>query len=290
MQVVYLGIFGDIFNAIFNAVLRPIIEFVGKILNAVLGFLFENVLSPILVNVFFPMFKLQCKMVFDALIGIVFEIYVKVLTIIDCIAEAFNAFGGIKPVEYKGNKTYLILALFQMSPVYRTIFVMIGIGFVLLLFFSGAAVIRSIAELGNEVQHPLSRVLRDTFDGFLKMLLVPFCCVGLMLMTSVVLNSVANAMNNSEISAPGKLNGDYRGAETTIGRIIFTVSSLDASNNKAYNITTDPTAKKSDIGMTDAVRAPYYYRDYQRKADSGNRYISANKDYWNLEEVKKQVI
>ena len=183
MEPVYLGLFSKIFDWVFDNILRPVIEFLAGIFNEILAFLFDEVLKPLLVNVFFPMFQTIAKMVFDILVDVLFEFYVKALQVLDWIGECFNIFGGITKVKYNGAENYLILTLFQISPVWRAIWMLIGVSFALLLLFSIISVIRSIGELGNEVQHPLNRVLRDIFQGFLHMITVPFVCVFLMIGT-----------------------------------------------------------------------------------------------------------
>ena len=273
MEPVYLGLFSKIFDWVFDNILRPVIEFLAGILNEILAFLFEEVLKPLLVNVFFPMFQTIAKMVFDILVDVLFEFYVKGLQVLDWVGDCFNIFGGITTVKYNGKDTYLILALFQMSPVWRAIWLMIGVSFALLLVFSMISVIRSIGELGNEVQHPLNRVLRDIFNGFLHMILVPFVCVSLMIGTCVVLNSVSTGISNMQAA---QSNTSYRGTKTTIGRAIFVVSTMDAAWNPAYNINSKFQAEMP--GISDSIRRQYYYSDFAFK--NGKEVSPAVKNFW----------
>ena len=273
MEPVYLGLFSKIFDWVFDNILRPVIEFLAGILNEILAFLFEEVLKPLLVNVFFPMFQTIAKMVFDILVDVLLEFYVKGLQVQDWVGDCFNIFGGITTVKYNGKDTYLILALFQMSPVWRAIWLMIGVSFALLLVFSMISVIRSIGELGNEVQHPLNRVLRDIFNGFLHMILVPFVCVSLMIGTCVVLNSVSTGISNMQAA---QSNTSYRGTKTTIGRAIFVVSTMDAAWNPAYNINSKFQAEMP--GISDSIRRQYYYSDFAFK--NGKEVSPAVKNFW----------
>ena len=280
MTPVYLGIFSKIFEWIWDNILRPIVEFFGELLRTLLNFLFESVLKPLLVNVFFPLFKLLAKMVFDILVDVLFEIYVKMLQLVDLMQELFNIFGGISPVKYKGEDSYLLLAIFNMSPIMRTVWVLIAIAFILLLMFSMISVIRSIGELGNEVQRPLAKVMRNTFSGFFKIISIPMLCVFLLLGTTVVLQSVSKgltAMMETSSPSDGTTKPLYRGSKTTLGRTIFVVSTLNAANTSSYNIT-HSSADMGKIGLSDNLRAKYYYVDAQKY--NGNSYVNDAKDYW----------
>ena len=63
-----------------------------------LSVLFDKVLMPLLINVFFPMFKSVCKFAFDIICGVLFRIYVTILHFVDILANIFNIFGGIQNV------------------------------------------------------------------------------------------------------------------------------------------------------------------------------------------------
>ena len=174
------------------------------------------------------------------------------------------------------------MTLFQISPVWRAIWLMIGISFALLLVFSIISVIRSIGELGNEVQHPLNRVLRDIFQGFLHMILVPFVCVSLMIGTCVLLNSVSTGISNMQAAQE---NTSYRGTKTTIGRAIFVVSTMDAAWNPAYNINSKTQAEMP--GTSDSIRRQYYYSDFAYKSGkNGENLTPAPKNFWELSTAK----
>ncbi len=304
MQPVYLGLFSKIFNAIFDAILKPVIEFVGKLLNSILSFLFDEVLKPLLINVFFPMFRTVCEFVFEILADIFFELYTTLLWLVDLMAQMFNIFGGVEPVTYKGKETYLMIALLNMSPIMRVVWFAIGLGFILMLLFSGVSVIRSIGELGNEVQRPLAKVLHSTFTGFCKMVAIPFVCLLLLFGTSVVLNSASKGLNtvgtaqprSEKAEAPDGQNErqgqdsqnkqqNRRGSTTTIGRCIFAVSTLDAAILDDYNITHTTTDAANGLGVTDELRAKYYYSDYQVK--NGDNFEDAAVYYRDLAACKK---
>ncbi len=288
MQPVYLGLFSKIFNAIFDAILKPVIEFVGKLLNSILSFLFEEVLKPLLINVFFPMFKTVAEFVFEIIADVVFELYTTMLWLVDLMAKIFNVFGGIETVTYNGKETYLMLALLQMTPVMRVVWLSIGLGFVLMLLFSIISVIRSIGELGNEVQRPLAKVMHSTFSGFCKMIAIPLVCILLMTGTSVVLNRIGWGLNQSSSSDYGKDgNASYRGHSTTIGRCIFVVSTLDAAKDENYNLT-HTSADQSKIGISDSLRAKYYYTDYEEKHEG--RYEKASVYFRDIDQVKKDFV
>ena len=277
MDRVYLGLFSTIFEWIWDSILKPVVDFVGGLLNSILSLLFDKVLMPMLINVFFPMFKSICEMVFNALCDILFEIYVTVLRLVDYLAEIFNIFGGITQVQYKHNDMYIISALFAMTPVMKLVWLVAGISFFFLLIFSMVSVIRSMGELGNEVQRPVTKVLKSTWDGFLKMFSTPFICVALIMIMQVMLVAVYTGIQDSDDVG----NTGNKGSQTTIGRVIFVVSTLNAASNSQYNISTASESMRGTLGVNDSVRAQYYYTDYKENG------INAAKDYSDLSTVKK---
>ena len=277
MDRVYLGLFSTIFEWIWDSILKPVVDFIGGLLNTILSLLFDKVLMPMLINVFFPMFKSICEMVFNALCDILFEVYVTVLRLVDYLSEIFNIFGGITQVQYKQNDMYIISALFAMTPVMKLVWFVAGISFFFLLIFSMVSVIRSMGELGNEVQRPVTKVLKSTWDGFLKMFSTPFICVALIMIMQVVLVSVYTGIQDSDDVG----NTGNKGSQTTIGRVIFVVSTLNAASNSQYNISTASESMRGTLGVNDNVRAQYYYTDYKENG------INAAKDYSDLSTVKK---
>ena len=277
MDRVYLGLFSTIFEWIWDSILKPVVDFVGGLLNTILSLLFDKVLMPMLINVFFPMFKSICEMVFNSLCDILFEAYVTVLRLVDYLSEIFNIFGGITQVQYKQNDMYILSALFAMTPVMKLVWLVAGISFFFLLIFSMVSVIRSMGELGNEVQRPVTKVLKSTWDGFLKMFSTPFICVALIMIMQVILVSVYTGIQDSDDVG----NTGNKGSQTTIGRWIFVVSTLNAASNSQYNISTASESMRETLGVNDSVRAQYYYTDYKENG------INAAKDYSDLSTVKK---
>ncbi len=275
MNRVYLGLFSWIFDKIWNSILKPVIEFIGGLLNSVLSVLFDKVLMPLLINVFFPMFKSVCKFAFDIICGVLFRIYVTILHFVDILANIFNIFGGIQNVTYKKNEMSILIALLNMTPVMRMVWMLAGLSFALLIFFSIISVIRSIGELGDEVKMPVSKVMRHTWDGFIKMFSAPLTCLLLILLMQTVLSAVHAGLSNGAVVA----GTDNKGTQTTIGRAIFVVSTLDAANNEAYNITTAGKAMQKKLGINDDVRARFYYTDYKENGKN------ASLDYTNLDIV-----
>lgn len=254
MQSVYLGLFSSIFKAVYNAILKPIIDFFGGLLNQVFTWVFDNILKPLLINVFFPLFKGLAEMVYEVIAGMLYELMAEILKIVDAIQIVFNVFAGIDPVTYDGKQYYLLDLLFSDPDVQHATLIIMAISLILMLGFSLIAVLRSIADLSDEMKNPVGKVLRLTGSSFLKLITIPLVCMLMIRLSGVILQSVYTGMNDV-INSATEESGN---SQTTLGRTIFCIATLDAANDGQYNTSTNPEV----AGIYDKLRAAYYYSDY----------------------------
>ena len=100
------------------------------------------------------------------------------------------------------------------------------------------------------MKNPVSKVLRLTFQGFLKLVMIPFVCMLLIRLSGTILVSVNDGL---KLVAASEKDGAH---ETTMGRMIFCMASLDAAKDgpNVSNVS-------SNAGMQDSLRKYYYFSE-----------------------------
>lgn len=266
MEIVYMGLLSKIFNAIFDAILSPVFKFLSSLLETVLGWLFRAVLQPLLQNILWPIFKGVVELVFEILAGVIYGIFASILELIDAMQTVFNIFSGIQPVGYSGQTHYPMLELiFRMDPIQKAVLIVSIISFVLMMMFSAVAMARSMLELDVDHLRPVSKVLSSTMKAMIRFALIPISCMFLIMMSSKLLVGIESVFETNQ---------------TSLGRMVFIVSSLDASKRAEYNISgkvkdSDKPVKPSEnIGANsmDPIRWDYY---------------TGAKDYSNMDTVEQ---
>ncbi|MBO6207145.1 MAG: hypothetical protein J6N53_04305 [Lachnospiraceae bacterium] len=250
METVYLGLFSSLFKKIFNAILKPVIEFIGGLINKVFTWIFDNILKPLLVDVLLPLFKWLIELIYEILASVIYGVFAELLKIIDTIQKIFDVFAGIKPVSYDGQSYYMLDLFFSRDFVQKATWILISISLALMMAFAIIAVMRSMADLSGEMKNPVSKVLRLTFQCFLKLVMIPFVCMLLIRLSGTILVSVNDGL---KLVAASEKDGAH---ETTMGRMIFCMASLDAAKDgpNVSNVS-------SNAGMQDSLRKYYYFSD-----------------------------
>ncbi|MBR1471581.1 MAG: hypothetical protein IJ600_08070, partial [Lachnospiraceae bacterium] len=251
MQTVYLGLFSSIFEWIYNKILKPIVDWLGGLLNTVFTWIFDKILKPLLVDVLLPLFKMLVQLIFDILASLIYSIFAELLKIIDTIQVIFNVFAGVEPVTYDKANYYMLDLFFSNRTVWNTVLFMTIMSFALMLVFSLIAVLRSMADMSGEMKNPVSKVLRLTFQCFIKMIMIPVVCLLLVRLSGVILVGVNNGIQAAQKA--GSKSGAEIESQSTIARVIFCMSSMNAAQNPAYNM------NSGKASVDDDLRGPYYY-------------------------------
>ncbi len=274
MECVYLGLFQKVFEWVLKNIFGPVFSFVSNLLTTVLTWVFEELLAPILLpilqdvlNFFIDLWKLmysrQLYLLFSGL-----------LKLIDYLEKAFDVFIGLTEVTYQeadGSEISgtLVEVLMQQKTI-STVFWAITLGALgLALILTIYATAKSAFDLDFENKRPVSKVLAAMMKTFVQFFTVPFFVYFLLKLSAVILNGVVSIFNLEE--------------ETTLGRIVFTIASLDAARQESYNLST--AAADVTVGVTDSVRAPFYrltgsgLKDYGRMIDVDEVFYLEKFDY-----------
>ena len=201
-------------------------------------------------------------------------LFVAVCSLVDFLGNIFNVFAGISPVQVGGRQTYLLDAFFQMQEV-TTAFAYITVMAVAISFiFTIVKTAKSISDMALENKNPISKVLADGMKAAVTFMLIPFLCISLLQLSTIVTNQVVSAFNIAQ------------GGSSSIGTIVFLSAGLDAdkaTTNRRNVMNMDMQADTSgrNPSMTDDVRLPYLEgrKDYRKLSQVKRDFYAANFNY-----------
>lgn len=274
MECVYLGLFQKVFEWVLKNIFDPVYRFVSGLLTTVMTWIFEELLAPIL----FPVLK-------DALDYFIYTwklmmsrrlylLFTGLLKLVDYLEKAFDVFIGLRDVTYTDSSGVvtsgtLVEVLMQQKTV-STVFWALTLGALgLALLLTIFATAKSAFDLDFENKRPVSKVLSSMMKTFVQFFTVPFLVYFLLKLSAVILRGVTSLL--------------MFGEETTLGRIVFTIASLDAARQAGYNLS--DAAAGVEVGLTDSVREPFYrisgsgLKDYGRMADVDAAFYLEKFDY-----------
>ena len=178
-----------------------------SILQEVLRWVFENVLMPVIKDVFNILVTLIGELIINALSGILLEIWVILFKVVDVLEDIFSIFSGltsislIKDVDLKTGVQYettnqgIVQYLFGLGSVQKTFMVIMAISLVLCMLTTMISVIRSMADSPFENKKPISAVLQTSLKCCLTFALLQFACIFAIQMTTQVLLQINLSIN-----------------------------------------------------------------------------------------------
>jgi len=249
MEVAYLGLFQKVFEWVLSNIFDPVYRFVSNLLTTVFNWIFQEILAPILMPIlqdaltfFFELWKQLVSTQF-------YLMFSGLLKLIDYLQTAFDVFIGLEDVTYtEANGTVitgsLVEVLLQQKTV-STVFWVITLGALgLALMLTIFATAKSAFDLDFENRRPVSKVLAAMMKTFIQFFTVPFFVYFLLKLSAVILKGVTAVLSST--------------GDTTLGRIVFMIASLDAAKNGAYNISTASSNIVLGTSSQDIVRYPFY--------------------------------
>lgn len=231
--------------------------------------IFLDIFQTVFVPVMTDLLQMYVKYIIMVFWSIWSEILLVLLTIVcslvDFVEHIFNVFSGISPVEVNKQSTYLLDAFFQMKEVTSAFTAITVMAVVICFIFTIFKTAKSISDMALEDKNPISKVLGDGMKAAVTFMLIPFLCISLLQISSIVTNQVISAFDS------------VQGGHTTIGTIIFLSSGLDAdkATSKRRDVISGLVEEKQsgrNPSFTDSVRRPY---------------LEGRKDYRDLTVVKK---
>lgn len=247
MEFAYLGLFEKVFNWVLAKIFDPIFKWLSSLLNTVFTWIFEEILSPILL----PVLKTAINYFFELWLkvygNILYSLFSGLLKLIDYMETAFDVFIGIRPVKYYPNpsvsSTYiegsLVEVLLQQKTVSTVFWLITAAGLAIALLLTIFSTAKSAFDLDFENKRPVSKVLTAMMKAFIQFFSVPFFVYFMLKLSTVILGIVSTAITGS--------------MDTTLGRIVFLVASLNAAKNNEYNVSNNFV-----IGTNGDPRTPFY--------------------------------
>ncbi len=190
-----------------------------SILQDVLRWVFENVLMPVIKDVFNILVTLIGELIINALSGIFLEIWVILLKIVDFLEDIFSIFSGMTSIslstgeikngvmQYENSNQGIVQYIFGLGGVQKTFLAVMAISLVLCMLTTMISVIRSMADSPFENKKPISAVLQTSLKCCLTFALLQFACIFAIQMTTQVLLQINLAVNakNDKSSMGDKL-------------------------------------------------------------------------------------
>ncbi|MDO4265434.1 MAG: hypothetical protein Q4C63_03090 [Eubacteriales bacterium] len=199
-----------------------------KLLQDILGTLFDAVLSPVLRDVFSILVNIFGALIQDILSGFLLQIWIIFLKLVNFMESIFNVFSGVSNVEVKdvSGRIPLLEYFFRLETVQRVFLVITAIAVILAFLTTLFGVIKSMSDMALENKSPLSAVLKQAMKAAISFLLIPLTCLFILQMTTrviVVVNSafsyqlenttLGDTLFYSVASPAGKSNADYKSFE-----------------------------------------------------------------------------
>lgn len=277
MNMAYLGFWSDVVSYVMDRILEPLFKKIGELLNMAFSWLFKEILKPVLEAVLVPVAKEIAKLIFELLAGVLYGLMATLWRFLDAMEKAYEIFIGISKVTITdvNNKASapmsLLEALYSISAIRYAFWYVFVISLVMLFMFTMYAVAKSMFDLETERPHTVSHVMNSFLKACVQFLIVPLFVLFMIRFSGTLVVSLDNALKSSGS------NGN-----ATVGSTLFVVSSLNASKQAPYNISTATDDMKTKLGgVQDAARYPYYQNG------KGTGPNASQKTYWNTAQVKQ---
>lgn len=218
-----------------------------KALSKILKVIFEDILQPLLID----FFKEQLGMLWDLLLkllgSLLYILYSILLSFVDYLANVFAIFSGTELVSYKNRPMTILEVFFQIDQVKTAFLIVTALGIGLTFLFTIYKVGKSISDSALEDKNPISKVLQNGLKAAITFAVVPFLCLIMLQLCTIMTNGISTAMKQTSTYA-GNPN-------VSIGTILFLSSSMNAAKGDSkYNI----NSGNSVAAFNDAVRNPYF--------------------------------
>lgn len=174
-----------------------------SILQDILRWVFESVLMPVIKDVFNILVELIGELIMAALSGILLEVWVILLKLLDFLEDIFTIFSGLTTLTIDGNISNqgIVQYLFGLGIVQRGFWMVMGISLVLCMLCTMISVLRSMADSPFENKKPISAVLRTSLRCCLTFALLQFACIFAIQMITQVLLQINYNLNSENSSS-----------------------------------------------------------------------------------------
>lgn len=245
--------------------MEQIESFISALIT-ILTVLYNEILSPVLTDTLMVFLEFLSKIVITYFSFSLYELLLLLCGILDALERILNAFSGVDNVLVNGKEMGMLEAIFQLDVVSRAFLIITVVAVAFCFIFTIIATVRSISSMTLENRNPISHVLKNAFKACISFMLVPFLCIFMLQISSVLTEQAQTAMLNQ--------NGMAQNAST--GTYIFLTASLRAGKaSKGFS----PTYLEPDMG--DELRISYLdkSKNYLNRSESGVDFSIIKIDY-----------
>lgn len=226
--------------------------------------IFENVLSPVLTEILTIFVNFFTNVIWNLLSELLIGLFTTLCALLDFLESIFDVFSGIAPVRVDGRTVSLLDALFQMETI-STAFAYITVMAVAICFiFTIYKTAKSISDMALEDKNPVSKVLGDGLKAALTFVMIPFLCIVMLRLSTVVSTQAVAAFDAAQ------------GGSTSVGTVLFLTAGIDADKET----TSEKDLISGVIEMKDGRRPEF--NDSVR-----GPFMKGDRDYRDLKQVKK---
>lgn len=221
-----------------------------KALSDVLSVVFEEIFSPVLKTFFKSVLTTLISAVKKAFAAFLYWLYTSLLNVVDFLVKIFDFFSGSEDVVYKSRAITVLEIFFEVGEVQKAFLAITCLAVGLSFIFTIYAVAKSISDMALEDKNPIGRVLGSALKCCFTFMLVPFLCIFMLKLSTIVLDGVETALSTRQESTAGnQVNHDV-----SLATILWLSSGMNAAKNNSYNI----SSKQNIASFTDIVRNGFY--------------------------------
>lgn len=242
----------------------------------------SDVISKIFEGIFIPILKFFLKNVLDSLIdaikkalaALLYWLFTSLLSMVDFMVKIFDFFSGSEDIVYnipnKESEVLSVLELFfKIDGIQKAFLVITCLAVGLSFIFTIYAVAKSISDMALEDKNPIGRVLGSALKCCFTFMLVPFLCVFMLKISTIVLDGVETALSVRTQSTYESMTGN----NVSLATILWLSSSMNAAKNTQYNISSAPDT----ASFKDYIRSSFYNGNSSWKY--GSKDVEKNFDY-----------
>lgn len=227
--------------------------------------IFEKVLQPVLTEVLKIFVNFVTNVLWTMLSEFLIGLFTMLCALLDFIESIFNVFAGIAPVRVDGKTVSLLDAMFQLEAI-STVFTYVTVMAVAICFiFTIYKTAKSISDMTLENKNPISKVLGDGLKAAVTFLLIPFLCIFMLQMTTVISKQTITAFDAAQ------------GGSASVGTILFLTAGIDAD----IDTTEEKDLISGEIVFKVKGRNPHF------QDDTRGPYMNGTADYRDLEQVRE---
>lgn len=235
-----------------------------KIISDVLSEVFEKIFLPILRFFFETVLTALIEALKKAFAALFYWLFTSLLSVVDFLVKIFEFFSGNKDVVYFSSEGTLPLSVlelfFKVDGIQKAFLIITCLAIGLSFIFTVYAVAKSISDMALENKNPIGKVLGSALKCCFTFMLVPFLCIFMLKLSTIVLDGVDTALSVRQESTPG----NHTNNDVSLATVLWLSSGMNAAKDDLYNI----SSKENLASFTDPIRAGFYNGRDSWKYDS----------------------